>query len=223
MHIFLDTADLASIEQAIKTGLISGITTNPTLLSKVGCNNSTEMVKLLKKICEILDPFDVSIEVTEQEPQAVYEQAKRIADIAPNVVVKIPCSNAYLEVIDKLVQDGIAINITLIFSFVQGLLMCKLGVKYISPFIGRLDDIDTNGLELIEDLKTGIDNYGFETAILAASMRNIRHVHQVALLGADIATIPVDLFEQLLEHPLTANGIKKFESDWKKLGITQFP
>lgn len=222
MQIFLDTADIIAIERALKTGLINGITTNPTLLSKVLAGNK-DIAQLLKKMCELMDPLDVSIEVTERDPKAVYEQAKKIAALAPNVVVKIPCAPEYLEIIDKLVQEEIALNITLVFSFLQGLLMSKLGVKYISPFIGRLDDIDSNGLELIEDLKTGLDNYGYETQILAASIRNIRQVHQVALLGADVVTMPVELFEKLLGHPLTESGMKQFDFDWKKLGITQFP
>ena len=223
MQIFLDTADIHFIQEAIKTGLITGITTNPTSLSKEIGKEHSDIIKLLKKICELLDPYDVSIEVTESEPKAVYAQAKRIAQIAPNVAVKIPCKREYLEVIKQLVAENIAVNITLLFSFVQGMLMCKLGVKYISPFIGRLDDIDSNGLELIEDLKTGIDNYDFETQILAASIHNLKHIHHAALLGADIATIPTELFDKLLEHPLTNTGLAQFQADWKKLGITQFP
>jgi transaldolase len=221
MQIFLDSADKASIERALKTGLVSGLTTNPTLLSKIA--NGQNIDNMLKQICALMDPFDVSIEVTEQEPAAVYAQAKKIAQIAPNVVVKIPCAYKYLEVINKLVQEDIPVNITLVFTVMQGLLMAQLGVRYISPFVGRLDDIDSNGLELIEELRTVLDNYGLETQILAASMRHIRHVHQVALLGADIVTMPVELFEHLLDHPLSKLGMEKFESDWKKLGIGQFP
>jgi transaldolase len=219
MKIFLDTAHLAAIEKAKATGLINGITTNPTHLSKEGNN----IRQLLLNICAVMAPDDVSIEITEQEPQKVYEQAKRIAALASNVVVKIPCYKDYVPVIKKLVDEGVLVNITLLFSTVQGLLMAKLGVKYISPFIGRLDDIDVNGLDLIRDLRHLIDTYNFSTQLLAASVRHILHVHEVALLGADIATIPVTLFDVLLEHPLTDKGMKQFENDWKKLDIKQFP
>ncbi len=219
MKLFLDTAHALSIQKGKASGLINGVTTNPTHLSKEGGS----IKELLESICTVMAPDDVSIEVTELEPQEVYEQAKRIADIAPNVVVKIPCHKAYTQVINKLVHEGIKINVTLLFSAVQGLLMCKLGVRYISPFIGRLDDIDVDGMELIYDLKKIIGNYGFTTQILAASLRHVRHVHDVALAGADIATVPVKLFDELLNHPLTDKGIALFDADWRKLGISHFP
>lgn len=219
MKLFLDTANALSIQKGKASGLINGVTTNPTHLSKEGGS----IKDLLESICTVMAPDDVSIEVTDLEPQEVYEQAKRIADIAPNVVVKIPCHKAYAQVINKLVHEGIKINVTLLFSAVQGLLMCKLGVRYISPFIGRLDDIDVDGIELIYDLKKIIENYGFTTQILAASLRHVRHVHDVALSGADIATVPVKLFDELLNHPLTDKGIALFDADWRKLGLSHFP
>lgn len=219
MKIFLDTAHLQAIEKAQKTGLIDGITTNPTHLSKEGGDIS----ELLQKICSIMQPGDVSIEITEKEPQAVYEQAKRISAIASNVVVKVPCFMDYTPIIKKLVQEGVAVNITLVFSVNQGILMAKLGVKYISPFIGRLDDIDTQGINVIYDLKTAMKNYQFSSQILAASLRNPLHFHEAALAGADIATTPVHLFESLLNHPLTDRGMLLFDDDWKKLGIKKFP
>lgn len=219
MKIFLDTANLESISKAKETGLIDGITTNPSHLSK----ESKNIKELLNKICDTMAPGSVSIEVTEKDPKDVYNQAKKIADIASNVAVKIPCHKDYLAIIKKLVKEGVTINITLMFSLPQALLMAKLGVKYISPFIGRLDDIDTDGIQLIYDIRTMLDNYGFETELLAASLRHTRHVHDVALAGADIATIPVTLFNSLLDHPLTDKGIKLFDQDWQKLGITKFP
>lgn len=219
MKLFLDTANLEAIEKAKATGLINGITTNPTHLSKEG----GDVRKLLVRICEIMAPHDVSIEITETEPQSVYEQAQRLANLANNVVVKIPCSRIYVPIVRKLVDEGIGINITLLFSAVQGLLMAKLGVKYISPFIGRLDDSDINGLSVVRDLRIMFDNYDFSTQILAASIRHTLHVHAVALEGADIATIPVKLFDTLVDHPLTDKGMILFDTDWKKLGIKEFP
>jgi transaldolase len=219
MEIFLDTANLASIEKGKATGLTNGITTNPTHLSK----ESGDIKGLLLRICQVMAPYDVSIEVTEQEPQKVYEQAKRIAALASNVVVKVPCHNQYVPIVKRLVDEGVAINITLLFSAVQGLMMAKLGVKYISPFIGRLDDIDTNGMQVIADLRRILDNYQFKTQILAASIRHPLHVHQVALLGANVATIPVKLFESLLDYPLTDKGMAQFDQDWRKLGLSTFP
>ncbi len=219
MKIFLDTAHLESIEKAKETGLVEGITTNPTHLSKEG----GESLVLLKKICRIVYPADVSIEITQKEASAVYNQAHEIYAIAPNVVVKIPCVMNYASLIQKLVLDGVAVNITLVFSANQGFLMSKLGVKYISPFIGRLDDIDADGINLIFDLKRMLTNYNLPTQILAASLRSPLHFHAAALSGADTATVPVHLFESLLNHPLTDQGIELFDRDWKKLGITKFP
>jgi transaldolase len=219
MKLFLDTAHLADIEKGRATGLINGVTTNPTYLSKEG----GDLKQLLVAICRVMAPYDVSIEVTEKEPDTVYQQAKKIADIGPNVVIKIPCAKEYIPVIRKLVSEGVALNITLLFSLVQGLLMAKLGVKYISPFVGRLDDIDSDGIQLIADLRHMIDTYEYKTQILAASLRTVTHVHQVILEGADVATMPINLFELLIEHPLTFKGMIKFDEDWRKLGIAQFP
>lgn len=219
MKIFLDTANLSAIENAKKTGLIDGITTNPTHLSKEGGDS----LDLLKKICALMAPADVSIEVTEKEPDKIYQQAQKISLIAPNVVVKIPCTIEYAPIIKKLVEEGIAINMTLLFSANQGLLMAKLGVKYISPYVGRLDDIESNGIKLIYDLKKILSNYNFKTQLLAASLRTPVHFHEAALAGADCATIPPLLFETLLTHPLTTKGIGLFDEDWQKLGIKKFP
>lgn len=219
MKFFLDTANGEAIEKALSTGLINGITTNPTLLSKEG----QDPTQLLKKICALMEPDDVSIEITQKEPLAVYEQAHALAALAPNVVVKIPCFMPYSPIIKKLVKEGIALNITLIFSLNQGVLMSKLGVKYISPFIGRLDDNDSDGIQLIKDLKKVAENYNFTTQILAASMRHTMHVHQALIAGADVITLPVHLFDSLLNHPLTKLGIQQFDTDWQKLGIKQFP
>lgn len=219
MKLFLDTAHLPTIKQGLETGLIEGITTNPTLLSKEGGN----ITELVKEICVVMEPYDVSVEVTEKEPAALYEQAHRIANLASNVVVKIPCFLDYTPLIKQLVLDGIPLNITLIFSALQGLLMAKLGVKYISPFVGRLDDIDTNGIEFVQDLKKMQTTYGFPTQVLAASLRSPLHVHAAALAGSEVATIPPALFTLLLKHPLTEKGLALFEADWEKAHTTTFP
>jgi transaldolase len=218
MKFFLDTANFEALNKAKKTGLIQGVTTNPTHLSKEG-----EGVELVKKIAALLPNCDISVEVTEKTPEAIYNQAKEIANLAPNIVVKIPCYNEYVPVIHTLVQEGIPLNITLLFSVVQGLCMAKLQVKYISPFIGRLDDIDTDGMQLVQDLRTILDTYCFKTQILAASLRSIPDIHQAALAGADIATLPVTIYENMLDHPLTDKGMKLFDQDWQKLGIKKFP
>lgn len=219
MKFFLDTANLQDILTAQKTGLINGITTNPTHLSK----EATQPTKLVKEIASCLYPNDVSVEVTQQIPEAIYEQACALSSLAPNIVVKIPCSKDYLSVIDRLVQEGIPLNITLVFNAVQGLCMAKLGVKYISPFIGRLEDIDCDGIQLIKDLKQILYLYNFKTYILAASLRSVIHVHQAAQAGADVATLPINVFKQLVDHPLTDKGMALFTHDWEKLAIKKFP
>lgn len=218
MKFFLDTANLEALTKAKKTGLINGVTTNPTHLSREG-----EGTHLVKQIATLLPDCDISVEVTEKSPEAVYNQAKEIAQLAPNIVVKIPCSKDYVPVIHTLVQEGIPLNITLLFSVVQGLCMAKLQVKYISPFVGRLDDIDADGIQLIRDLREVLDTYDYKTELLAASLRSIPHIRDSALAGADIATLPVKLFEKMLDHPLTDKGIKLFDEDWQKLGIKKFP
>lgn len=219
MKIFLDTANLAGIEKWAKTGLIDGVTTNPSLLSKEEKNPRDHILA----ICKALPKGQISVEVTEQEPEALYKQARDIASLAENIVVKIPCHYAYYEVIKRLADDDIPLNITLVFTLVQGLMMCKLGVRYISPFVGRWDDIDVDGVQLLAEMRTMVDQYSFETDILAASLRGVRQVHEAILAGADAATIGLPVIEKMVEHPLTNEGIKIFNSDWAKLGAHRFP
>jgi len=220
MKIFLDTANIESIKHWNNKGVLDGVTTNPTLLRKEGGN----VKKMIQEICSIVSPGDVSIEVTEIEKDKVYTQAKEIAAISDNVVVKIPCHEDYYPVIKKLTEEGIKINVTLVFTLIQSLFMCKVGVKYISPFIGRLDDIDSPGVELIHDLRLMVDQYGFtKTKILAASIRHVKHFHDVLIAGADVATLPTAVLEKAVKHPLTDQGIAIFMEDWKELGIKQFP
>lgn len=220
MKIFLDSADYEAIKQWASTRLIDGVTTNPTLLSKVPGKEPRELILAL---CDVMGARDVSVEVTQREPRAVYEQARKIAALASNIVVKVPCLKEYVPIIDKLVSEGIKLNITLVFSAVQALMMAKLGVAYVSPFIGRLEDIDSNGLELIADIRDIFSEYDYKTQILAASIRSVRHIHEVALLGADIATIPVKLFNKSLDHPLSMQGLNQFLSDWQETNISLFP
>lgn len=213
MKIFLDSADKSLIKKYLSTGLVDGVTTNPSLLA-------TQTGDIKEHLLEILQivPGDVSIEVVEKTAEGIYAQAHQIAKLSDNAVVKIPFAFEYLPVIAKLVADGIKLNITLIFNPLQALMVAKLGVRYISPFIGRLDDIGSNGMLLIEDLVELKRQYNFPTEILAASIRHIMHWQQAALLGADIATVPPTLIEAACNHPLTEAGIKKFDKDWQKLG-----
>jgi transaldolase len=219
MKIFLDTANTESIQKWAQTGLIDGVTTNPTHLSKEG-NNPVEQVLA---ICDILPDGSISVEVTETEPEQVYLQARKLASLCDNIVVKVPCHAHYYTVIKKLIAEGIPLNITLVFSLSQGLMMAKLGAQYISPFVGRLDDIGTDGIELIQHLRHIIDWYDFETEILAASIRDVAHFEQAMLAGADIATVPVEIFEKSLAHQLTDKGMAQFLADWKKLNVNRFP
>ena len=213
MKLFLDTANRELIKKWMPTGVIDGITTNPTHLSKEG--TSTKAVLL--DICSMV-PGDVSIEVVKKSPSDVYAQAKEIAALAKNVVVKIPFGFEYLPVIHKLAQEDVPLNITLVFTVVQATLVAKLGVRYISPFIGRWDDIDVDGLQLLEDIRMAMDNYGFESELLAASIRSTIHLQKAILIGADVATIPPTLLDKLFRHPLTEEGIAKFDADWQSLG-----
>ncbi len=217
MKIFLDTAHSGDIEQW--SYVIDGVTTNPSHLAK----EKTNPTKQILKICSLMNPKEVSVEITENNPKAVYDQAKKIAQLAPNVVVKIPCFAAYYQIIKKLVEENVPLNITLLFSLNQGLFMSKLGVRYISPFVGRIDDNDGNGIELLYELREMIDRYGYQTQILAASLRHVRHLHEAIAAGADVATIPPELLKKATEHILTDKGIELFNADWKKLGISHFP
>lgn len=212
MKIFLDTANRDQIKKWVETGLVDGVTTNPTLLSKEDVNSK----RVLLDICKMVDG-PVSIEVVEKDPTLVYKQAKEISKLAKNVVVKIPCLVEYFSVIHKLVQDGVKINVTLVFSEVQALLVAKLGATFISPFLGRWDDIGKDGVKLVEDIVKIKQNYAFKSEILAASIRNVNQWHQVALAGADVITVPASVIMQASKHPLTDIGVSLFDADWKKL------
>jgi len=220
VKLFLDTANLKEIKKWNETGLIDGVTTNPTHLSK----EKGDPKKLITEICSVMSNGNVSIEVTETKPDKVYKQAKEIAEIAKNVTVKIPCHRDFYEVIKKLSEEDIDINVTLVFTLLQGLMMCKLGVKYISPFVGRWNDIDVDGIDVLEQLRYMVDEYAFiKTQIIAASIRSVKNFHDSIMAGADIVTLPVTVLEKATKHVLTDQGIEKFLVDWKKLGVKQFP
>lgn len=219
MKIFLDTANSDAIAHWAETGLIDGVTTNPTHLSKES-NDPTEQVRI---ICSLLPKGVISVEVVETDADAVYNQAKSIAKLANNIAVKIPCYKDYYGVIKRLVDEGVVVNVTLVFSLSQGLMMAKLGAHYISPFVGRLNDAGADGLQLVNQLAYIMDYYKFKTQVLAASIRDVAHFEGALLAGAHVATVPVDVFEKSLEHPLTDKGMSQFLSDWKKLHVKQFP
>lgn len=219
MKIFLDTAHVPSIAIWAGKMVIDGVTTNPTLLSK----EQGDPKSILQKICALLPDGVVSVEVTEQEPKKVYQQAIELAAFAENVVVKIPCHVRYYEVIAMLVEKNIPLNITLVFSVLQGLMMCKLGVDYISPFMGRLDDSGESGIEVVREMCDMIHTYDFATEVIVASVRSREHFRQAIEVGSHAITVPPAILEEAVQHPLTDQGIEKFLNDWKKLGVTQFP
>lgn len=209
MKIFADTANVEDIKRINELGIIDGVTTNPTLVAREG--KDWESVE--KQICEIVDG-PVSAEVTASEATAMVEQARELSKWADNIVVKIPMTAEGLKAVKVLSQEGIKTNVTLVFSAMQGLLAAKAGATYVSPFLGRLDDIGADGVELVQKLHQIFDNYGYQTEIIAASIRNYQHVEQVALAGCDIATIPAKILVKLWKHPLTDQGLAAFERDW---------
>jgi transaldolase len=212
MKIFLDTANIDEIKKAAELGLVDGITTNPTLIAKEGKG----FKERIQEICSVV-PGDVSAETVSTDWKGMYEEGKELATWAPNVIVKAPCTPDGLRATKMLADDGIKVNVTLVFSAPQGLLACKNGAYIISPFIGRLDDLGVDGMELVRDLVVIKENYGFPTQVLAASIRTVNHVTEAAKAGADIATIPAAVFNQLFKHALTDAGMTRFLADWKTL------
>jgi transaldolase len=213
MKFFIDTADLAEIKEAHSMGILDGVTTNPSLCAKIGIRDFEGHIA---KICEIVEG-DVSAEVVSTDYKGMMEEGRRLAAIAPNVVVKVPLIKDGIKAIKTFTDEGIKTNCTLCFSSTQALIAAKAGATYISPFVGRLDDISTDGMVLIEEICTIYDNYGFETEVLAASIRHPMHVVMAAKIGADVATMPLNVIEALIKHPLTDIGLDKFLKDWKKL------
>jgi len=213
MQLFLDTTDVAILKDLAATGLVDGVTTNPTLIAKSG----RDMLQVITEICEAVDG-PVSAEVAAMDTAGMLDEGKKLASLAPNVVVKVPLTRDGLIATREFAHLGIATNVTLCFSAAQALLAAKAGASYISPFIGRLDDHGADGMDLIVEIRAIYDNYDFDTEILAASIRSPGHVAQAALAGADCATIPPDVFQALFKHPLTEKGLDQFMADWAKTG-----
>ena len=212
MKIFLDTANIEEIKKAQSWGLLDGVTTNPTLLSR----EENDPIQQLKEICKIVRG-PVSAEVISLNSEGMIEEAVSLAKIAPNIVIKIPLTLEGLKAVKILSEKNISTNVTLCFSPLQALLAAKAGATFISPFVGRLDDISHQGMELVENIKNIYKNYNFKTQIIVASVRHPLHVLKAAQIGADIATIPFKVLEQLIRHPLTDIGIERFLKDWQKL------
>ncbi|MDC3076129.1 fructose-6-phosphate aldolase [Paracoccaceae bacterium] len=213
MQLFLDGSDIDKIRKFNDLGLIDGITTNPSIILKSG----KDMIEVVSELAEIVSG-SVSAEVSALDLEKMVEEGLKLSEIAKNVTVKLPITWDGLGACNALSKKGISVNMTLCFSVSQALLAAKAGAEFVSPFIGRLDDLNLEGIDLISDIKLVYSNYNFPTKILAASIRTINHVKQCARHGADVATIPIDIFEKLVKHPLTDSGLSQFTADWEKTG-----
>jgi len=213
MRIFLDTANVEQIRQAARLGIISGVTTNPTLVSNEGV---ADYETTIKEICSII-PGPISAEVLEEDVEPMIKQARRISSWAPNVVIKIPANSTGLEATSVLARDNIKVNFTLCFSLNQALLGALAGAAYVSPFVGRLDDIGNDGMQLIKEIVDVFKNYQLPTQVIAASIRHPQHCVAAAKAGAHIATVPYNVLMQMIKHPLTDIGVTRFLSDWRRI------
>lgn len=213
MKFFADTADVAAIKDLDAYGLVDGVTTNPSLIAKSG----RHILEVITEVCGFVKG-DVSAEVAATDCEGMLEEGKHLAGLASNVVVKLPLTLDGLKACRTFSDLGIRTNVTLCFSLAQAILAAKAGATYVSPFVGRLDDTNLDGMQLIEDIRQTYDNYGFETKILAASLRNTNHISQAALAGADVATCPPDVILKMASHPLTDKGLAQFVADWKATG-----
>jgi transaldolase len=212
MKFFVDSANVEEIKEAASLGIVAGVTTNPTLLAKE--TGSPE--EIFKKICEVVDG-PVNAEVVSLDWQGIVEEGRELAKIHPNIVIKIPMTKDGLKAVKVFAQEGIKTNVTLIFSPIQALMAARAGATYVCPFVGRLDDIGQNGMDVIAEIKQIFDNYMIETEIIVASIRHPMHVVESALIGADIATVPFAVIEKMIKHPLTDIGIERFLADWEKV------
>ncbi len=212
MKFFIDTADVNEIREAESLGILDGVTTNPTLISRTG----RAFKETIEEICTIVKG-PVSAEVVSVDAEGIIKEGRELAKIADNIVVKIPLIKDGLKAVKALTSEGISVNVTLCFSSNQALLAAKAGGTYISPFVGRLDDKGHTGMDVVDEIRTIYDNYDFDTEIIVASIRNPLHVRDAALMGADIVTVPFDVFNKIVQHPLTDEGLKKFLEDWKKV------
>lgn len=213
MKFFVDTADVAAITALAETGLLDGVTTNPTLIHKSG----RDFIEVTREICALVDG-PVSAETVATDYETMLAEGRKLAAIAPNIAVKVPLTRAGLKTCKTLTDDGIMVNVTLCFSASQALLAAKAGASFISPFVGRHDDVSQYGMDLIRDIRLIYDNYGFSTQILVASVRHPLHVVDAAKMGADVCTIPPDVIWKLFNHPLTDKGLEAFLADWAKTG-----
>jgi len=213
MKFFVDTADVDAIRELAALNMVDGVTTNPSLILKSG----RDILEVTREICDIVEG-PVSAEVVSVEAEAMVEEGRKLAKIAPNITVKVPLTWDGLKACKILSEEGHKLNVTLCFSAAQAILAAKAGATFVSPFLGRLDDINLDGLDLIADIRTIYDNYGFETEILAASIRSVNHITEVAKIGADVATAPPGVLMKMVEHPLTDKGLAGFLADWKKTG-----
>lgn len=211
MKFFIDTANLEEIKKGLEMGMVDGVTTNPSLIAK----ENMPFEEIISQICKLVDG-PVSAEVVSLDAAGMLAEAKELAKIADNIVIKIPMIIEGLKAVKKLTAEGIKTNVTLVFSSAQALLAAKAGASFVSPFVGRLDDIGTPSMDLISDIATVYDNYGYQSEIIVASVRNPQHVMDAALIGADIATIPLKVITQLAKHPLTDIGMEQFLADWEK-------
>ena len=213
MKFFIDTADINDIRDLAATAMVDGVTTNPSLIMKSG----RDILEVTKEICDLVDG-PVSAEVVALEADAMIAEGRKLAEIADNITIKLPLTWDGLKACRVLTDDGCLVNVTLCFSANQALLAAKAGATFISPFVGRLDDINIDGMDLIGDIRTIYDNYDFNTQILAASIRTVNHVTQAALIGADVMTAPPEVIRKLADHPLTDKGLAAFLADWEKTG-----
>lgn len=213
MKFFVDTADVAAIKELYELGMVDGVTTNPSLIMKSG----RDILEVTKEICEIV-PGPVSAETVALDAEGMIAEGRKLAGIAPNITVKVPLTWDGLKACKVLSSEGNMVNVTLCFSANQALLAAKAGATFISPFVGRLDDINVDGMDLIADIRTIYDNYDFKTQILAASIRTVNHVSQAAMIGADVMTAPPEVIRKLADHPLTDKGLDAFMKDWAKTG-----
>ena len=218
MKFFVDTADIKQIEELIPTGFVDGVTTNPSLIAKQG----SDLSETIKSICSIVNG-PVSAEVTATDYSSMLEEGQYLASLAKNVAVKVPLTVDGLKTCKKLREQQIMVNVTLCFSAAQALLAAKAGASFISPFVGRLDDIGEKGMNLIEDIVIIYENYGFETEVLVASVRTSQHVIDAALIGAHVATVPAKIIQELYKHELTDKGLRAFLDDWSKTGQSILP
>ncbi len=218
MKFFVDTAEIDEIKDLAATGILDGVTTNPSLIMKSG----RDINEVTKEICDIVDG-PVSAETVALDAEGMIAEGRKLAEIAPNIAIKVPLTWDGLKACKTLTDEGRMVNVTLCFSANQALLAAKAGATFISPFIGRLDDINLDGMELIADIRQIYDNYNFETEILAASIRSANHVSEAARIGADVATVPPGVLKKLADHPLTDKGLDAFLKDWAKTGQKILP